>query len=188
LLKNSSILKRAQSEIDGVIGRDRCLEESDICNLPYLRAICKETFRKHPSTPLSLPRLCTQDCQADGYFIPKNSRMLLNIWAIGRDPDVWENPLEFNPDRFMDPKGALIEPNGNHFELIAFGAGRRMCAGDRMGILMVEYALGTLIHCFDWELPAGVKLDLDEAFGLALPKAVPVSALLKPRLAEHAYL
>ncbi|KAJ4775957.1 hypothetical protein LUZ62_060214 [Rhynchospora pubera] len=188
LLQNPSILKRVQAEMDSVIGRDRRFEESDISNLPYLRAICKETFRKHPSTPLSLPRLCTQDCQADSYFIPKNSRLLLNIWAIGRDPDMWEDPLEFNPDRFMTPKGATIEPNGNHFELITFGAGRRMCAGDRMGVLMVEFALGTLLHCFDLELPKGVELNMDEAFGLALPKAVPVSAVLKPRLAAHAYL
>ncbi|KAF3340540.1 flavonoid 3',5'-hydroxylase 1-like protein [Carex littledalei] len=187
LLQNPSILKQAQAEMDHVIGRERRLEESDIPNLPYLRAICKETFRKHPSTPLSLPRLCTQDCEADGYFIPKNSRLLLNVWAIGRDPDVWKKPLEFDPERFMSGKGATMEANGQ-FELLVFGAGRRMCAGDRMGVLMVEYALGTLLHCFDLELPKGVVLDLDEAFGLALPKAVPVSAVLKPRLAEQAYL
>ncbi|CAL9108104.1 unnamed protein product [Musa textilis] len=187
MLLNPSILKRAQEEMDRVIGRERRLEESDIPNLLYLQAICKESFRKHPSTPLNLPRISTQACEVNGYYIPKNTKLLVNIWAIGRDPDVWENPLEFNPDRFMTAEGSKMDPRGNDFELIPFGAGRRICAGVRMGVVLVQYMLGSLIHAFDWKLPEGANLDMGETFGIALQKTVPVAAMVSPRLAASIY-
>ncbi|KAG6399477.1 hypothetical protein SASPL_140958 [Salvia splendens] len=102
---------------------------------------------------------------------------LVNIWAIGRDPDVWENPLDFNPDSFMSGLQG-IEPGGNHFELIPFGA----------GIVIVEYFLVTLVHSFEWDLPAGsAEMDMEEVFGLALQKAVPLAARLTPRFPSHCY-
>ncbi|XP_021888939.1 flavonoid 3',5'-hydroxylase 2-like [Carica papaya] len=189
MLKNKSIMKRAHDEMDKVIGRSRRLEEHDIQKLPYFQAICKETFRKHPSTPLNLPRVSSEPCVVNGYYIPKNSRLSVNIWAIGRDPDVWENPEEFNPDRFMDPKNAKMEPRGNDFELIPFGAGRRICAGTRMGIVLVEYVLGTLVHSFEWELEdEGEEVNMEEVFGLALQKKVALSAKVRPRLHPSVYV
>lgn len=188
MMKNPKIFKKAQQEMDQAIGKNRRLIESDIPNLPYLRAICKETFRKHPSTPLNLPRVSSEPCTVDGYYIPKNTRLSVNIWAIGRDPDVWENPLEFTPERFLSGKNAKIEPRGNDFELIPFGAGRRICAGTRMGIVMVEYILGTLVHSFDWKLPNNViDINMEESFGLALQKAVPLEAMVTPRLSLDVY-
>ncbi|XP_022756700.1 flavonoid 3',5'-hydroxylase 2-like [Durio zibethinus] len=189
IMKNPKILKKAHDEMDKVIGRNRRLEESDIPKLPYLQAICKETFRRHPSTPLNLPRVSTQACEINGYYIPKNTRLSVNIWAIGRDPDVWENPLDFTPERFLSGKNAKIDPRGTDFELIPFGAGRRICAGTRMGIVLVEFILGSLIHSFEWMLPhGGGELNMDETFGLALQKAVPLSAMVRPRLAPTAYV
>ncbi|KAH7844363.1 hypothetical protein Vadar_027189 [Vaccinium darrowii] len=188
MVLNPDILKRAQQEMDQVIGRNRRLQESDIPKLPYLQALCKEAFRLHPSTPLNLPRISSEACEVNGYYVPKNTRLSVNIWAIGRDPDVWENPLEFNPERFMSGKNAKMDPRGNDFELIPFGAGRRICAGARMGVVMVEYFLGTLVHSFDWKLPDGVaELNMDETFGLALQKAVPLAAKVTPRLHPSAY-
>ncbi|XP_044478869.1 flavonoid 3',5'-hydroxylase 2-like [Mangifera indica] len=187
MLKNPIILKRAHEEMDRGIGRSRRLQESDLSKLPYLQAICKETFRKHPSTPLNLPRVSTEGCVVNGYYIPANTRLSVNIWAIGRDPNVWENPLDFTPERFFSEKYAKIEPRGNDFELIPFGAGRRICAGTRMGIILVEYILATLVHSFEWRLPDGVELNMEEAFGLALQKAVPLSAIVSPRLAPSGY-
>nr|AFL91704.1 flavonoid-3',5'-hydroxylase [Aconitum vilmorinianum] len=188
MIKNPSIFRCAHAEMDQVIGRNRRLEESDILKLPYLQAICKETFRKHPSTPLNLPRVAIEPCEIDGYYIPKGTRLSVNIWAIGRDPNVWENPLEFNPDRFLTGKMAKIDPRGNNFELIPFGAGRRICAGTRMGIVLVEYILGTLVHAFEWKMPDGETLNMDEAFGLALQKGVPLAAIVTPRLPPSAYV
>nr|AIY51702.1 flavonoid 3',5'-hydroxylase [Penstemon neomexicanus] len=188
MMKNPAILNRAHDEMDRVIGRNRRLTESDIPKLPYFQAICKETLRKHPSTPLNLPRISSDACVVNGYYIPKNTRLSVNIWAIGRDPDVWEDPLNFNPDRFMSGKNAKIDPRGNDFELIPFGAGRRICAGTRMGIVLVEYILGTLVHSFEWKCDEGViEMNMDETFGLALQKAVPLAAMVTPRLPIDCY-
>ncbi|XP_051134134.1 flavonoid 3',5'-hydroxylase 2-like [Andrographis paniculata] len=188
MIKNPSILRRAHGEMDRVVGRSRRLVESDLPKLAYLRAICKETYRKHPSTPLNLPRIASQDCVVDGYYIPKNTRLSVNIWAIGRDPEVWENPLDYNPDRFLSGKNAEMDPRGHNFELIPFGAGRRICAGAQMGMVLVEYILATLVHAFDWELPEGVmEMNMDETFGLALQKAEPLAAKVTPRLPPHCY-
>lgn len=189
MLKNPIILKRLQSELDTIIGRERMLEESDILNLPYLQAVCKEALRLHPSTPLSLPHFSAQPCEVNGYHIPANTRLLINVWAIGRDPDTWEFPLEFYPERFLPGgKATNIEPHGTDFELIPFGAGRRICAGKQAGIIFVQYFLGVLMHAFDWQLPAGETIDMKESFGLVVPKAVPLKAMVSPRLAPSAYI
>jgi flavonoid 3',5'-hydroxylase len=187
MIKNPEVMKHAQEEMDTVIGRDRRLEESDIPNLPYLQAVVKEAMRLHPSTPLSLPHFSFEDCEVNGYYVPKNTRLLVNIWAIGRDPDTWEDPLEFKPERFLSGPTAKIDPLGNYFELIPFGAGRRICAGKLAGMVFVQYFLGTLVHSFDWRLPDGEVLSMDATFGLALPKAIPLKALVTPRLAPSAY-
>nr|BAB20076.1 flavonoid 3',5'-hydroxylase [Torenia hybrid cultivar] len=187
MLKKGKILKRAQEEMDRVVGRERRLVESDIEKLGYLKAICKETFRKHPSTPLNLPRISSEACVVNGHYIPKGTRLSVNIWAIGRDPEVWEDPLEFNPDRFLHSK---MDPRGNDFELMPFGAGRRICAGTRMGIVLVEYILATLVHSFDWKAADQDNniMNMEEAFGIALQKATPLKALVTPRLPLHCYL
>ncbi|CAJ1964541.1 unnamed protein product [Sphenostylis stenocarpa] len=188
MLKNPNIMIRAQKEMDKVIGRKRLLVESDLPKLLYLEAICKETYRMHPSTALSVPRVASEACNVNGYYIPKNTRLNVNIWAIGRDPSVWSKPLEFNPERFLGGKSAKVDPSGVYFELIPFGAGRRICPGYRMAIGVVEHILGALVHSFDWKLPNGVELNMDEAFGLTLQKAVPLSAMVSPRLLPDAYV
>ncbi|PIA31003.1 hypothetical protein AQUCO_05300083v1 [Aquilegia coerulea] len=187
MIKNPRILACAQAEMDQVIGKSRRLEESDIPNLPYLQAICKETFRKHPSAPLNLPRVSKEPCEVNGYYIPKGTRLNVNIWAIGRDPNVWEDPLEFNPDRFLREENVKINPSGNDFELIPFGAGRRMCVGAKMGMIMFENILGTMVHSFDWIVPEGEAINMDEAFGLALSKSVPLAVIVIPRLPPSVY-
>ncbi|KAK8957421.1 Flavonoid 3',5'-hydroxylase [Platanthera zijinensis] len=188
MLRNPQILRRAQEEADRVVGRHRLLEESDIPNLPYLQAVCKEALRKHPPTPLSIPHYTSEPCEVDGYEIPGKTWLLVNIWAIGRDPVVWTDPLRFDPKRFLKGKMEKIDPMGNYFELIPFGAGRRICAGKQAGMLMVQFFLGALLHSFDWSLPEGVvELDMGEGPGLVLPKAVPLLALVRPRLPASVY-
>ncbi|KAL2322312.1 hypothetical protein Fmac_026691 [Flemingia macrophylla] len=188
MIKNPSIMRKAQEEMDAVIGRERRLKESDIAKLPYFQAICKETYRKHPSTPLNLPRVSTEACEVNGFYIPANTRLSVNIWAIGRDSQVWDQPLEYKPERFLGGKNAKLDPRGNDFELIPFGAGRRICAGTRMGIVLVHYILGTLVHSFEWKLPHGMaELNMEETFGLALQKKVPLAALVSPRLTPTSY-
>ncbi|KAE8706194.1 putative Cytochrome P450 [Hibiscus syriacus] len=159
LMKNSECLKKAQAEVRSLIGKKGFLKEDDIGSLSYLKVVIKETFRLQPVTPLLVPRETLRKCNIDGYEIPAKCLVFVNAWAIGRDPQVWENPEEFCPERFV---GSPIDYQGQHFELIPFGAGRRICPGMRMGVATVELALANLLYKFDWEMPPGMnKEDID---------------------------
>ncbi|XP_058788465.1 flavonoid 3'-monooxygenase-like [Vicia villosa] len=191
LIKNPKILAKVQQELDNVVGRDRNVKEEDIPNLPYLHAVIKETFRLHPSTPLSLPRIASESCEIFGYHIPKGATVLINVWAIARDPKQWNDPLVFNPERFL-PGGDKcdVDIKGNDFEVIPFGAGRRICVGMSLGLRMVQLLTATLAHSFNWELENGLKpekMNMDEGFGLTLQRAEPLSVHPKPRLSPHVY-
>ncbi|KAJ6381652.1 hypothetical protein OIU77_030344 [Salix suchowensis] len=126
LLRDPLVMGRATEELHQVVGPERKFEESDIDQLPYLQAVIKETLRLHPVVPLLLPRNTLEDTNFMGYLIPKDTQVFVNVWAIGRDPDSWEDPMAFKPERFL---GSNIEYRGQNFELIPFGAGRRICVG-----------------------------------------------------------
>jgi flavonoid 3'-monooxygenase len=191
LIRHPDILKHAQEELDVVVGRDRLLSESDLSHLTFFHAIIKETFRLHPSTPLSLPRMASEECEIAGYRIPKGAELLVNVWGIARDPAIWPDPLEYKPSRFL-PGGTHtdVDVKGNDFGLIPFGAGRRICAGLSWGLRMVTMTAATLVHAFDWQLPADQtpdKLNMDEAFTLLLQRAEPLVVHPVPRLLPSAY-
>nr|VDD34316.1 unnamed protein product [Brassica oleracea] len=191
LIRHPEIMRKAQEELDSVVGRGRPINESDLSQLPYLQAVIKENFRLHPPTPLSLPHIASESCEINGYHIPKGSTLLTNIWAIARDPDQWTDPLSFRPERFL-PGGekAGVDVKGNDFELIPFGAGRRICAGLSLGLRTIQLLTATLVHGFEWELARGVtpeKLNMEETYGITLQRAVPLVVHPKPRLDMSAY-
>ncbi|WOG97579.1 hypothetical protein DCAR_0416920 [Daucus carota subsp. sativus] len=191
VLRHPKVLAQARKELDSVIGPGRLVTELDLPRLPYLEAIVKETFRLHPSTPLSLPRMASESCEINGYSIPEGSTLLVNVWAIARDPKAWADPLEFRPERFL-PGGERpnADVRGNDFEVIPFGAGRRICAGLSLGLRMVQLLTATLVHAFDWTLADGQeagKINMDEAYGLTLQRAVPLMVHPSPRLSPPAY-
>nr|KYP40624.1 Flavonoid 3'-monooxygenase [Cajanus cajan] len=187
LIKNPQIMHRVQQELNIVVGQDRLVTELDLPNLPYLQAIVKETFRLHPPTPL----FAEESCEIFGYHIPKGATLLVNVWAIGRDPKEWLDPLVFKPERFLPgSEKANVDVKGNNFEVIPFGAGRRICSGVTLGLKVVQLLIATLAHAFDWELENGLdpkNLNMDEAYGLTLQRVVPLSAHPRPRLAKHVY-
>lgn len=191
LLRHPKILSQVRQELDSVVGADRLVTEADLPQLTYLQAVIKETFRLHPSTPLSLPRMASESCEINGYLIPKGSTLLVNVWAISREPNSWADPLKFQPERFLPgSEKAQVDIRGNDFEVIPFGAGRRICAGMSLGLRMVHLLTATLVHAFDWNLPEGQmaeKLNMDEAYGLTLQRAAPLMVHPRPRLAPHAY-
>ncbi|KAH7665222.1 Flavonoid 3'-monooxygenase protein [Dioscorea alata] len=191
LIRHPDILAAVQGEIDAVIGRSRLVSELDLAKLPLLQAIIKETFRLHPSTPLSLPRTAAEPCEVGGFHVPGGATLLVNVWAIARDPEVWSDPLEFKPSRFLlGGSHADVDLKGAHFELIPFGAGRRICAGLSLGLRMVTLMVASLVHGFDWALADGLTLktlNMDEDFGLTLQRAVPLRARPIPRLSSEAY-
>lgn len=185
LLRHPAALKRVQEELDSVVGRNRLVEETDMPHLKYLRAVVKETLRMHPVAPLLVPHYSMESCEVAGYLIPANCQVFINVWAMGRDASIWERPLEFEPERFLTNN---IDFVGQDFELLPFGSGRRSCPGRTMGLLVVEYTLAVLLHACTWELPLGLRpedVDLAEAPGLVVPKAVPLEAVATPRLPVH---
>ncbi|CAN1163438.1 Cytochrome P450 83B1 [Linum perenne] len=171
LMKNPLTMEKAQKEVRNAIGKKGFVNEEDIQQLSYLKAVVKETMRLQPAVPFLIPRESTQSCNLGGYVIPAKTVVYINTWAIGRDPEAWgENPEEFKPERFL---GKSTDVKGLDFELIPFGAGRRICPGIHMGLSTVELSLANLLYAFDWEMPTGVKsedLDMDISPGLAMHK------------------
>ncbi|KAJ8452899.1 hypothetical protein Cgig2_014662 [Carnegiea gigantea] len=177
LIKNPTMMEKAQAEIKLVLGKQSHIQESDIPKLPYLRAIIKETLRLHPPTVFLLPRKAETDVELYGYTVPKNAQILVNLWALGRDPKVWENPEVFLPERFLT---CDIDVKGRDFGLLPFGAGRRICPGMNLAYRMLTLMLATLLQSFDWKLPNEMNsknLDMDEKFGIALQKTKPLEII-----------
>ncbi|KAL4368276.1 hypothetical protein GQ457_05G027730 [Hibiscus cannabinus] len=183
VINNPEVLRRAQKELDEVVGKDNIVEESDIHKLPYLLAIMRESLRLHPALPLLVPHSPDRACTVGGYAIPKGSRVFINAWAIHRDPCIWENPLEFNPDRFLNSQ---CDFSGNDLSYFPFGSGRRMCAGIAMAERMVLYSIATVLHSFDWKVVEEDKLDLSEKFGIVLKLKNPLVVIPYPRLSNPA--
>ena len=185
LIKNPTIMKKAQDEVREVFSNKGSIDERRVSEMTYLKSVVKETMRLHPSLPLLLPRESREKCEINGYEIPAKTRTIVNIWAIGRDPRYWTDPESFIPERFLD---SFVDFKGNNFEYIPFGAGRRICAGMSFGLINVEFPLALLLYHFDWKLPNGMKhedFDMTELFGTTLKrknalKLIPIAYDLSP--------
>ena len=177
LLCNPDKMKLAQAELQEIIGKGSPVEEPDIMRLPYLQAVVKETLRLHPAVPFLVPRKADSDVSLCGFTVPKNAQVLVNVWAIGKDPEIWHNPNSFQPERFL---GSERDVKGRDFELIPFGAGRRICPGLPLATRMIPLMLGSLIHEFNWELEGQTppeKMDMEERFGFSLVRAQHLRAI-----------
>ncbi|KAI3759024.1 hypothetical protein L6452_06597 [Arctium lappa] len=186
LLNNPKALEIAEDEIDEHVGRERMIEESDMKNLVYTKAIIKETLRLYPAAPLSVPRESLEDCIVSGYNIPKGTRLLVNLWKMHRDPNIWPDPNEFQPERFLTSQKD-IDVKGKHYELLPFGSGRRMCPGVFLAIQTLPLILAGLIQQFTLRKLSNEPVDMSECAGLTTSKALPLEVLLAPRLTHNMY-
>ncbi|XVE78137.1 hypothetical protein DITRI_Ditri13aG0119800 [Diplodiscus trichospermus] len=186
LMNNRHALKRAQEELDLQIGRDRLVEDTDIEKLVYLQAIIKETFRLYPPAPLLVPHEAMEDCHVTGYHIPKGTRLFVNVWKLQRDPRIWSNPEEFEPERFLTThkKKDIV---GQDFELVPFGSGRRSCPGMTWALQVILLTIARLLQGFDLTTPLNAAVDMTEGPGATMPKATPLEVVLTPRLPHHLY-
>ncbi|XP_047326721.1 flavonoid 3'-monooxygenase CYP75B137-like [Impatiens glandulifera] len=183
MMNDPQIMKKAQQELEVVVGLNNIVEESHIHKLPYLYAVMKETFRLHPPAPLLVPHCPSESCTIGGYTILKGTIVFINVWAIHRDPSFWENPLKFDPQRFIKSK---LDYSGNDFNYLPFSSGRRICPGIEIAEKMFLYLIASLIHSFVWKLSDGEKLDLEEKFVFALKKKKPLMAIPAPKLLSPA--
>ncbi|KAK3012692.1 hypothetical protein RJ639_008255 [Escallonia herrerae] len=173
LVKNPKIMEKAQAEVRHVLKGKRKINEEDIQELDYLKLVVKETLRLHPATPL-IPRESIERFRLDEYEIPAKAKVIINMWAIGRDPRHWQDAECFRPERFYE---SSIDYKGTSFQNIPFGAGRRICAGIFFGIAVVELQLAHLLYHFNWELPDTImpsELDMTETFGVTVKRKHPL--------------
>ncbi|KAI7984569.1 Cytochrome P450 81Q32 [Camellia lanceoleosa] len=174
LVNHPEVLKKARAEINAHVGQGHLIDEHDISKLHYLQAIISETFRLFPAAPLLVPHVSSDGCIIGGFNVPRGTLLLVNAWAIHRDPKVWDDPTSFKPERF---EGGEMEG----YKLMPFGMGRRACPGAGLAQRVVGLALGSLIQCFEWERVTKEAVDLTEGKGLTMPKAEPLEAMCKAR-------
>ncbi|XP_015890251.2 cytochrome P450 81Q32 [Ziziphus jujuba] len=174
LLNHPHILQKAKAELDAQVGQHQLVDESDLSKLPYLQNIISETLRLHPAVPLLLPHLSSDDCTIGKYDIPRDTMLLVNVWAIHKDPKLWEDSESFKPERFE--KGET-----EAYKFIPFGFGRRSCPGMSLAQRVVGLTLASMIQCFDWKKVGDREVDMIESDGLTMPKAVPLVAMCKSR-------
>lgn len=174
LLNHPGVLEKARAQVDEYIGHERLVEETDLPNLPYIQCIINETLRLFPAAPLLVPREPSQDCTIGGFHVSRGTMVIVNAWAIHRDPMLWDDPLSFKPERFEK-----VENVG--YQFIPFGMGRRQCPGSGISNRVVGLALASLIQCFKWERIGEDLVDLSEGKGLSMSKYEPLEAMCKAR-------
>ncbi|KAI7754736.1 hypothetical protein M8C21_004815 [Ambrosia artemisiifolia] len=175
IVKNKDVLKKNEEDINKEINSEKIIV-SQLSKLPYLQACVKEALRLHAPVPYLVPRVAIESCEVMNYTIPKNARIFVNVWAIGRDPKLWDDPLSFKPERFL---GSNLDFRGQDFEFLPFGSGRRKCPSLPLGTKSMEFIIASLIHEFDWFLPNKEEPDIDEQFLFTLRKEKPLKLFLK---------
>ncbi|KAL8225948.1 hypothetical protein R6Q57_018505 [Mikania cordata] len=181
LLRNPRILKKLQQEVTEAAQGKSMIEEDDLKNMSYLKAVIKESFRLHIPVPLLVPRESLQDVKLMGYDVPAHTQVFVNVWAIARDPAIWDEPTEFRPERFLN---SSVNYHGSHFELIPYGAGQRICSGMQFSVAIIELALANIVYKFNFELPNGMRnedLDMREAYGVTVHRNSPLLVSVSPR-------
>ncbi|MFS7951325.1 putative cytochrome P450 [Helianthus anomalus] len=182
LIKNPRVMKKLQNEITEIAQGRSMISEEDLEKMQYLKAVVKENLRLHPPVPLLLPRIATQDAKLMGYDVPSGTQVLVNVWKIGRDSTLWEEPEEFRPERFLTN---AVNYKGHHFEWLPFGAGRRTCPGILFSVVILELAIANIVYKFDLALPNGVKcedLDMSDKYGITVHRKFPLLVVATPRV------
>ncbi|EAU89619.2 cytochrome P450 [Coprinopsis cinerea okayama7 len=190
LAMHPDVQRKAQEEIDAVVGSQRLPTCKDLNQLPYIQAVVKEVSRWHTVGPLSLPHASKEDDEYNGYFIPAKTVIFPNTWAVLHDPDVYPEPHRFDPERFL--KDGKINPEVRDPDVAVFGYGRRICPGRNLSNDTFALLAARLLACFDVKpsldetgRPIPLKLEVNSGF-IATP--LPFDCQIIPRSQQHAEL
>jgi len=177
------VQKKAQAEIDAVVGPNRLPDFEDRPSLPYINAVVKESMRWHLVLPLGLAHMATNDDEYNGYYIPKGTVVIGNGWSILHDPKVFDNPMEFQPERYL--KDGQLNPDVRDPNSAAFGFGRRICPGRYLSDNSLYLIVSCLLAVYDIDPGVdhqgnSIKLKPEFTSGL-LSYPVPFKCSIKPR-------
>ncbi|KAI3787430.1 hypothetical protein L1987_41893 [Smallanthus sonchifolius] len=187
LVLHVDVQVKVQDELDRVVGRSRVVTEAEVTSLVYLQAVVKEVLRLHPPGPLlSWSRLAITDTTVDGHEVAAGTTAMVNMWAISRDPEIWKEPVEFRPERFLNEKEELMDMSvmGSDLRLAPFGSGRRSCPGKSLGLTTVNFWVASLLQEFEFGRCDGYDVDLSEVLKLSCEMATPLRVTLRSRPME----
>ncbi|KAF8994918.1 cytochrome P450 [Cyathus striatus] len=186
LLLHPEVQKKIQEELDRVVGHDRLPDFKDQDDMPYLMAVIKESVRWSPVLPIAVPHEATEDDIYNGYYIPKGSIVVGNVWAMLHDERDYPNPSEFNPERFL--KNGKLNPEIADPFNVFFGFGRRECPGKHVGLATLWLITASILSVFDITKPVdknGAVVEPSGGYHSALIcHPIPYKTLLKPRSRE----
>ncbi|PIA36168.1 hypothetical protein AQUCO_03400228v1, partial [Aquilegia coerulea] len=149
IFNHPNVMEKLTKEVRRVVGNKSKVEENDVNQMDYLQCVIKETLRLHPALTIIVPRIPSKSTTIEGYDIPAQTRVIINAWAIGRDPKIWDKPEESIPERFIDKPVDLV---GQDFDFIPFGGGRRKCPAILFATTSIGSVLANLLYWFNWEL------------------------------------
>ncbi|KAH7523140.1 hypothetical protein JRO89_XSUnG0084500 [Xanthoceras sorbifolium] len=191
VVKYSGVQANIFSEMNQVVEQGQeWIKENDLQKMPYLKAVILESLRRHPPVNLvTAPHMVTEDVELAGYLILKGTPVYFWIPDMGRDPNLWDDPMEFNPERFLSSdnnkngRQNVFDITGNkEIKMMPFGAGRRICPGLGVSMHNLEYLVANLVWCFEWTPVNGENVDLSEKIGLTTDLKNPLRACISPRV------
>ncbi|KAL3725386.1 hypothetical protein ACJRO7_030411 [Eucalyptus globulus] len=186
LVKYPEIQERLYDEIKSVVGQGaEQVKEEDLPRMGYLKAVVLEGLRRHPPGHFVLPHAVTEDTELGGYVIPKDWTINFNVAEMGRDPEVWEDPMAFKPERFLNygggEAGGFDITGSREIKMMPFGVGRRMCPAYGLAMLHLEYFVANLVWLFQWQTVADEEVDLSEKVEFTVVMKNPLKAQICPR-------
>ncbi|KAF4951326.1 hypothetical protein FGADI_7524 [Fusarium gaditjirri] len=171
--------KKAQCEVDAILGKYRLPKLSDRQSLPYVNALVKEVLRWHPVGPMCLPHTTSQDDIVDGHLIPRGAMILPNIWQICHDPALYHDPMAFRPERFLGPEA---ETDPGRF---VFGFGRRICPAQAMSDKVLFLNMAQTLAVFDIGVKEGAEMPKAEFTSGVVSHPRPFESAIKARSSQH---
>nr|XP_010941087.1 cytochrome P450 89A2 [Elaeis guineensis] len=184
LVKHQGIQAKLLEEIERVVGKDeKEIKEEDLQRMPYLKAVILEGLRRHPPAHFVVPHKVTEDVTLDGYLIPRNASINFMVAEMSWDGKVWEEPMEFKPERFLaGGSGEGVDITGSReIKMMPFGVGRRICPGLGLAMLHLEYFVANLVREFEWKAVDGEEVDLSEKPEFTVVMKRPLRACILPR-------
>lgn len=182
LVMDQDIQERLYKEIVECVGKDGVVTESHVEKMPYLSAVVKETFRRHPPSHFVLSHAATEETELGGYTVPKEASVEFYTAWLTENPDMWEDPNEFRPERFMSGDGVEVDVTGTKgVRMMPFGVGRRICPAWTLGILHINLLLAKMVQAFHWLPNPNAPPDPTETFAFTVVMKNPLKPLIVPR-------